>query len=78
MTKRTTINLDTINKAKGLYDLLKGLTSGPPEGCAIIQIMHMLLWMESANGEQSPDQMLTEYVEDFKFNLEQNQEHTLQ
>lgn len=57
-------------KAEGLYSTLVGLTETPREAAEIITMMHLLLYMNHGNGETNIDDMLKQYVEQFKLNFE--------
>lgn len=74
MKRGDPMNPDTVDKAKGLYFTLVGLTESPAEAMQIIKVMHILLWLNGRSENSSVDTMLNDYTTDFKDNLRLNGE----
>lgn len=57
-------------KASSLYSTVVGLTDTPREAAEIICMMHMLLYLNCGDGTSTVDDMLSQYVTNFKTNYE--------
>lgn len=61
---------DILAKANGLFGTLCGLTASPREAAEIIQMLHLLLFINHGAGDTSVDDMLEHYRRSFKENYE--------
>lgn len=61
---------DILAKANGLFGAIQGLTSTPREAAEIIQMIHMLLFINHGAADTSVDEMLEHYHRRFKENYE--------
>lgn len=60
--------------ANGLYGTIVGLTNEPAEAASLIQMLHLRLWMNCADGAIDVDEMLRIYTAEFKDNLALNEQ----
>lgn len=63
---------DLIEMSKGLYLTIVGLTESPREGMALITMIHLTMYMNHCMDDTTVDDMLTDYVRNFKHNWNMN------
>ena len=61
---------DLSAKASGLYQTLVGLTDSPREAATIIEMIHLLLFLNCGDGNTTCDVMLEDYCKNFRVNWE--------
>jgi len=58
--------------ASGLYGSIAGLTNSPYEACIIIEMLHLMLWIQNREPGFDVKLMLKNYCTSFEQNLEVN------